>query len=417
MIAKGNLHGAGARLARYLVTGKKGELAELVELRGFASAEIGAAFLDVEIQAQGTRAEKPFFHAYVRLAAGEALGRKQWRHVADRIENYLGFTGQPRAVAFHHLPAGETHMHIAWSRIDLEEMRALDPGLFKFKLKEISRELEDELGLMRVSSERAPDNRTLAPSRNEFEQARRLGTDLKTIRNTIREYWEQSDTGRSFTAALDARGLILARGDKRDFVVIDPAGGDHALSKRITGATSAETRARLADIGRAQLPSVDAAKAMQQERVRIMPGSDLQKISPALKRGIGEYPAAPNNAPAITATRPIVAAGPKSAVAAENSASPPAAEFLGEARAASAPAAVEMRERAAASIDPGQETPASTARARGPETPSDHERKRGRERGDPRHWRNGAGDRGTRNSRQVVRRVESGRGGGDATRA
>ena len=257
MIAKGNLHGAGGRLARYLVTGKKGERAELAELRGFASADIGAAFLDVEIQAQGTRAEKPFFHAYVRLAAGEALGRKQWRYVADRIEKQLGFAGQPRAVAFHHLPAGETHMHIAWSRIDLEDMRALDPGLYKFKLKEISRELEDELGLMRVSSERAPDNRTLAPGRNEFEQARRLGTDLKAIRNTIRECWEQSDSGKSFAAALDARGLILARGDKRDFVVIDHAGGDHALSKRITGAPAAEIRARLADIGRRQLPSVD----------------------------------------------------------------------------------------------------------------------------------------------------------------
>jgi relaxase-like protein len=381
MIAKGNLHGAGARLARYLVTGKKGERAELVELRGFASADIGAAFLDVEIQARGTRAEKPFFHAYVRLAAGEALDRKQWRYVADRIERQLGFAGQPRAVAFHHLPAGETHMHVAWSRIDLEDMRALDPGLYKFKLKEISRALEDELGLLRVSSERAPDNRTLAPGRNEFEQARRLGTDLKAIRNAIRECWEQSDSGRSFAAALDARGLILARGDKRDFVVIDHAGGDHALSKRITGAPSAEIRARLADIDRRQLPSVDQAKIMQQ---RAPPASEPE-IAPA--------------------------------VAAENDTLPPPAEFLGEARTASAPAAVEMQEPAAASIDPGQETPVATGRARGPEAPSDHERERGRERGDPRHRRNGAGDQDTRNSRQVVRGVESGRGGGDATRA
>jgi hypothetical protein len=381
MIAKGNLHGAGGRLARYLVTGKKGERAELAELRGFASAEIGAAFLDVEIQARGTRAEKPFFHAYVRLAAGEALDRKQWRYVADRIERQLGFAGQPRAVAFHHLPAGETHMHVAWSRIDLEDMRALDPGLYKFKLKEISRALEDELGLLRVSSERAPDNRTLAPGRNEFEQARRLGTDLKAIRNAIRECWEQSDSGRSFAAALDARGLILARGDKRAFVVIDHAGGDHALSKRITGAPSAEIRARLADIDRRQLPSVDQAKIMQQ---RAPPASEPE-IAPA--------------------------------VAAENDTLPPPAEFLGEARTASAPAAVEMQEPAAASIDPGQETPASTARARGPEAPSDHERERGRERCDPRHWRNGAGDRDTRNSRKVVRSVESGRGGGDSTRA
>ena len=416
MIAKGNLHGAGGRLARYLVTGKKGERAELVELRGFASADIRTAFLDVEIQAQGTRAEKPFFHAYVRLAAGEALGRKQWRYVADRIEKQLGFAGQPRAVAFHHLPAGETHMHIAWSRIDLEDMRALDPGLYKFKLKEISRVLEDELGLMRVSSARSPDNRTLAPGRNEFEQARRLGTDLKAIRNTIRECWEQSDSGKSFAAALDARGLILARGDKRDFVVIDHAGGDHALSKRIIGMPAAGIRARLADIGRRQLPSVDDAKAKQHERAQLVPEPDLQKITPAAKRGIGEYQASRNNAPATIRTRPIVAPEPETAVAPENRTSPPAAEFFSEARTAAT--AVGMQEPAAASIDPGEETPASTARACGPEaTSNDHDRERERERCNPRHRRNGAGDRDTQNSPKVVRSVESGRGGGDSTRA
>lgn len=358
MIAKGNLHGDGGTLARYLVTGKDGERAELVELRGFASADIRTAFLDVEIQAQGTQAEKPFFHAYARLPEGEALDREQWQHVADRIERRLGFAGQPRAIAFHHLPDGATHMHMAWSRIDLEDMRAIDPGLYKLKLKEISRELERELGLTRVKNERDPDNRTLAPGRNEFEQARRLGTDLKAIRNTIRECWEQSDSGRSFAAALDAQGLILARGDKRDFVVVDHAGGDHALSKRITGAPAAEIRARMADVDRRQLPSVDQAKERQDERAlmhdaRAAARGQVDDILPAPERGIGEYPAPRNNAPAATATRPIVAPGPELAVAPEKRASTPAAEFSAAARAA-------------ASSAPEQERAASTAHESGP---------------------------------------------------
>ena len=138
---------------------------------------------------------------------------------------------------------------------------------------------------MRVSSERAPDNRTLAPGRNEFEQARRLGTDLKAIRNTIRECWEQSDTGRSFAAALDARGLILARGDKRDFVVIDHAGGDHALSKRITGATAAET-ARAWPISTArQLPSVDAGEGDAAARARRRAGIGCRRRSRRPRKG------------------------------------------------------------------------------------------------------------------------------------
>src|SRR5262249_31939453 len=151
----------------------------------------------------------------------------------------LGFAGQPRAMAFHHLPDGTTHLHIAWSRIDAEQGCAIDPGLYKNKLKELCRTLENQLDLTKVRNERAPDDTTRAAGRNECEQARRLNTDLKEIRATIKDCWEHSDNGKSFAAALDAQGLILARGDRRDFVVIDHAGGDHALSKRITGATAA----------------------------------------------------------------------------------------------------------------------------------------------------------------------------------
>src|SRR4051794_13583524 len=58
--------------------------------------------------------------------------------------------------------------------------------------------------------------------------------------------------------ALDAKGLMLANGDRWDcFVEIDEAGGMHALNKKLTGLTLAATRDRLADIDRGQLPSVE----------------------------------------------------------------------------------------------------------------------------------------------------------------
>src|SRR5215208_656692 len=103
MVVKGSLHANGQKLAAYLVTGKKGERAELVELRGFASSGIRDAFIDVHIQADEIRqCEKPFFHSYIRLPEGEGLFLEQWKHVADRIEKQLGFDGQGRAIAFHH---------------------------------------------------------------------------------------------------------------------------------------------------------------------------------------------------------------------------------------------------------------------------------------------------------------------------
>ena len=45
---------------------------------------------------------------------------------------------------------------------------------------------EDELGLARVSSAPPPGRKTRAPGRKEFEQGRRLGTDLVQIREAIR---------------------------------------------------------------------------------------------------------------------------------------------------------------------------------------------------------------------------------------
>ncbi len=278
MIAKGNLHAHGVKLAAYLTTSYADERAELAELRGFAATNIRDAFIDVQMQAAATRAEKPFFHAYARLPKGEAemLTRENWQTFADRLEKRLGFDDQPRAVAFHHQANGDTHMHIAWSRIDLASLTAIDPGLYKNKMKQLCREFEGEFGLTKVPNERGADVKTKAADRKEFEQSRRLGSDLKAIRNTIHDCWQSADNGRAFAAAVGEHGLLLAMGDRRDFVVIDRDGGDHALSKRITGATAAATRGKMADIDRASLPSVDDAKATQQAQRKQQPMSEIE---------------------------------------------------------------------------------------------------------------------------------------------
>lgn len=60
---------------------------------------------------------------------------------------------------------------------------------------------------------------------------------------------------------------MLAAGDKRDcFVVVDHAGGHHALTKKLTGLTLAQIRQRLGDLDRAKLPGVDQAKIRQRAR-------------------------------------------------------------------------------------------------------------------------------------------------------
>jgi hypothetical protein len=260
MIAKGTPHRHGAILARYLVTGKERERAELWELRGFASPGIVDAFRSVHVMADGTKCAAPFFHVCVRNREGETLAREQWEHTADCIERTLGLTDQPRAIAFHTADeTGHSHMHVAWSRIDQESLTAKPLPFYKERLKRVSRELERHFGLTEVSNARKGPI-TFAPTRREEEQSRRLGIDLRDHRERIRDCFERSDSGRSFQRALADQGLILARGDQRDFLAIDRAGGMHALGKRILGVRAAEIRARFSDLSPDELPSVEEAR-------------------------------------------------------------------------------------------------------------------------------------------------------------
>ena len=124
MIAKGNTH-SGARLARYIITGKEGEFAELWELRGFALRDIVDAFRSVHVTAGKSQCKQPFFHVQVRNPEGETLTRSQWKMAVEKIEGMLGLGEQPRAIAVHtDRDTGHEHVHIAWSRIDPETLHA-----------------------------------------------------------------------------------------------------------------------------------------------------------------------------------------------------------------------------------------------------------------------------------------------------
>ena len=154
MIAKGNTHDNGARLARYIVTGKEGEFAELWELRGFALRDIVDAFRSVHVTASKSQCQQPFFHVQVRNPEGETLTRSQWTTAAQKIEGMLGLGDQPRAIAVHtDRETGHEHIHIAWSRIDPETLKAKALPFFKLRLKKVCRELEATLRLTPVSSD------------------------------------------------------------------------------------------------------------------------------------------------------------------------------------------------------------------------------------------------------------------------
>ena len=104
------------------------------------------------------------------------------------------------------------------------------------------------------------------PKKHESFRAERSGIDPETVKADAQAARRHADNGQSFRAALEQSGAyVLARGDRRDFVIIDGAGDDHSLGRRL-GIKAAELRAFMADLDPASLPSVAEAKAMQEAR-------------------------------------------------------------------------------------------------------------------------------------------------------
>ena len=175
MNAKGKIRSNGAQLARYLMTGEQGEIAQLLEARGldaFGSDPVAAFAMLERLAEENTRCEKAFFHGHIRLAPGEDLADAQWMKSLDRMEKRLGFAGQPRIASFHiDAATGERHLHCGWFRVDLESMRAIDPGLYKNHLMQLARTLEKEFSLREVSSRRQPHDKARAAERDEYEES------------------------------------------------------------------------------------------------------------------------------------------------------------------------------------------------------------------------------------------------------
>lgn len=269
MIIKGTSCAGASRLAAHLNRTDTNERTEVKEIRGVAADDLAGALREMEAVAVGTRATKPFYHGSINTRDGEQLTSEQRALAIDRLEAALGLTGQARVVVIHE-KEGREHCHIVWSRIDFDRMTAISDSHNYRKHEEVARSLEREFGLQRVQGahiERdGTDRPKRTPSHSEMLQAERTGVGTQQAKDLMTGVWTATRTGKEFQAVLEDKGWILARGDRRDFVAIDPTGGVHSIARRIDSAKAADVRLRFADIDPQGLASVTEAKQVQRQR-------------------------------------------------------------------------------------------------------------------------------------------------------
>lgn len=258
MILKGSQRSGGRQLATHLLKADENEHVEVHELRGFMADDLHSAFNEIHAVSKGTRATQPFFSLSLNPPPNERVGIDAFEEAISQIEQKLGLEDQSRAVVFHE-KEGRRHAHVVWSRINTDEMKAINLPHFKMKLQDVSRELYLEHGWrMPAGLMNRKDRNPLNFSREEWQQAKRAGLHPKEVKRIFQDSWAASDSRKAFAGALLSQGFVLARGDRRGYVALDYQGEIYAIAKY----TGVRTKAVKERLGNPQaLPSIEQAKA------------------------------------------------------------------------------------------------------------------------------------------------------------
>lgn len=258
MLLKASQRGGAKQLANHILRSKENEHVEVYDVRGCTSDNPNIAFQEMYALSRGTECRQFMFSLSLNPPLDEDVPPEYFENALASIEKEMGLENQPRVVVFHE-KEGRRHAHCVWSRIDIQEMKAINLPFYKNKLNEISKQLYLEHGweLPKGYIDRQYSNPTNF-SLEEWQQARRAKEDPQVLKALFKQSWEISDSKQAFAQALQEYGFILARGDRRGYVAVDYKGEVYSLS-RWAGVKTKQFKERL---GNPQnLPSIQSAKA------------------------------------------------------------------------------------------------------------------------------------------------------------
>lgn len=270
MIIKGNLRGSPKNLARHLQK-QDNERVQVLEY-GNGGSDLSQSLEEMDLLASD-RSSKTLYHLQLNPSQDERISFEQLAEALGELEAELGLEGHARAVVLHE-KKGREHFHIVWSRAHPESLQLNHFHQNYIKHEAVSRRLEERFNHrptpgaftgreMKPDTRRqnrrrenryADDRRRSKLSHKEAQLQDRTKIPKARVYQDIRESYSAQDPHKAF----EDRGLVLARGDKRNVVVaVDHRGGVHSVS-RATKKKAGEVAAKF-DLDK--LPSIKDAKA------------------------------------------------------------------------------------------------------------------------------------------------------------
>ncbi|MEO0681820.1 MAG: relaxase/mobilization nuclease domain-containing protein, partial [Pseudomonadota bacterium] len=277
MIPFASQRGHGQDLATHLLNAQDNEYLELADLRGSVAEDLHGAFAEWEAEAAAmTRCRNYLYSLSVNPDRRQGpLPRELYAAYVDRIEEALGLAGQPRAVVFH-IKEGREHAHVIWSRVDVQEMKAIHMAFDREKLMGVTRAFAREHGIELAPGYHRLEDRARQAHRqmNAADKAAKdnTGESREAREARITELWRRRDSPEAFISSLQDAGFILCHG-KRPFALVDAQGVVNSLPRLIADrqADTKAIRAFLGDAGAADaLPTVGEAKALAKAHAKTL---------------------------------------------------------------------------------------------------------------------------------------------------
>ena len=284
MVIKGSARAAPGELAHHLLRVDTNEQVRVLGLSGVASLDLADALEEIHDMGAGSRSKRTLYHASINSGLDEQLTPQEQEIAIRRLAGRMGFENQPHVVV-EHVKAGRQHLHVVWGRIDLATGVAIPDSHNYRKHEEVSRELEREFKHEQVQGAHVRDKDNVprpgrGPNWGEQRQAERSGLTPAEAKAAVTEVWRKTATGREFQEGLETEGFTLARGDKKDtLVLVDAAGEVHGLARRIEGAKARDVRERMTDLDAGQLPDVEEARrqiALRRQLLEAEPPPEIE---------------------------------------------------------------------------------------------------------------------------------------------
>jgi hypothetical protein len=231
MITKGNQRAGGQQLATHLLNEFDNDYVEVFDVRGTVSQDLHGAFAEWQCASEGTQCTKYLYSLSINpwLDVNGPLSRDQYLEFIERTEKRMELTGQPRAIVFH-VKEGREHCHVAWSRIDVEKMKAVqlsfDHNDLRTLVQEFAKDHNLELpeGLKKNNRDDRFENKDKQPDLDEKQRQDRTGITKAQHIAVITSIWQGSDSAKAFYQGLKSAGYTLCQGDKDRYLLLDQFG-------------------------------------------------------------------------------------------------------------------------------------------------------------------------------------------------